>query len=56
MGVGLVVTAVFSFLTAIFGLAEGEAMILFVLLLLGLLLPNMFLHFIVQEEGLSQTK
>ena len=54
--IGLVVIAVFGFLTAIFGLTEGEAMILSFLLVVGLVPPNMFLYFIVQKESPRQPK
>lgn len=56
MIIGLVVMAVFGFLTAIFGLTEGEAMILSFLLVVGLAPPNMFLYFIVKKEGPSRPK
>lgn len=54
MLIGLVVMVVFGFLTAIFGLTEGEAMIMSFLLVVGLVPPNMFLYFIVKKEGPSQ--
>ena len=54
--IGLVVIAVFGFLTAIFGLTEGEAMILSFLLVVGLVPPNMFLYFIVHKERTFQPK
>lgn len=54
--IGLVVVVAFGFLTAIFGLTEGEAMILSFLLVVGLVPPNMFLYFIAQKEGPPQPK
>lgn len=55
MALGLVTMALFGLLTAVFGLSESDVLVLFVLFLLGLLPPNIFLHFIAKKAEPSQT-
>ncbi|MEX5272201.1 hypothetical protein [Kocuria sabuli] len=55
IALGLGTMALFGLFTAVFGLRESDALVLFALFLLGVLPPNMFLHFIAQRAEPQQT-